>query len=372
MTPGKGTLAGTSRTLPEGRRLRAISRRLLAWFSRSARRMDWRETGDPYRIWVSEIMLQQTRVEAVTPYDRRFVSAFPTLRALAESSPDEVLKLWEGLGYYSRARNLHRAAKIVALTHGGRVPADPEAFRALPGVGPYTCAAVMSIAFDRDMAVVDGNVKRVLARLFALAAPSPRDFDALAAALLPRGTAALHNQAMMELGARICTPRSPSCPDCPLGRVCRAWAAGEPEAYPPRRTRPAVPHRRFAVGLVLKRGEVLVDRRPPGGLLGGLWEFPRVELDGEGDAQARLAAGLRQALGEAVRATERLPDVTHAYSHFRVTLEPWLCERTRGATRAREGQPTRWIAVDRLEELPMSTADRKLMRGLRRALRGSG
>lgn len=353
----------------ERRRLRRAVARLHDWYRGAARDLPWRRTRDPYAIWISEAMLQQTQVTTVLPYFAAWLEAFPDVAALARADEQEVLRRWEGLGYYSRARNLHRAARIVVESHGGRVPADPEAFRALPGVGPYTCAAVMSIAFDRDMAVVDGNVKRVLARLFALASPSPRDHDELAAALLPRGTAALHNQAMMELGARLCTPRSPSCEGCPLGRVCRARAAGDPGAFPPRRARPSVPHRRFAVGLVLRRGEVLVDRRPPGGLLGGLWEFPRVELTGEGDAQAVLTAGLRQTLGVAVRATERLPDVTHAYSHFRVTLEPWLCERARGASRAREGQPTRWVAVDRLEELPMSTADRKLMRGLRRALR---
>jgi A/G-specific adenine glycosylase len=358
----------------ELRRIRRAVARLHDWYRESARDLPWRRTRDAYAIWVSEVMLQQTQVATVLPYFAAWMTAFPDVAALARADEQEVLRRWEGLGYYSRARNLQRAAKVVVETHNGRIPDDPAELRELPGVGPYTCAAVMSIAFDADMAVVDGNVKRVLARLRALAAPSAKQYDELAATLLPAGAAALHNQAMMELGARLCTPRSPRCPECPLARACRARETGRPEAYPAGRERPAVPHRRFAVALVLRGGEVLVDRRPPGGLLGGLWEFPRVELGGGGDPGAALGRGVREALGLAVRATERLPDVTHAYSHFRVTLEPWLCapSRGKGRLRAGEGQEARWIAVDRLEDLPMSTADRKLMRALRRALEASG
>jgi len=344
---------------------------LHVWYRRTARDLPWRRTRDPYAVWISEVMLQQTQVATVLPYFQRWMEAFPDVASLAAADLEDVLRLWEGLGYYSRARNLHRAAAEVARRLGGVIPDDPEAFRSLPGVGAYTCAAVMSIAFDRDMAVIDGNVKRVLSRLAALSPPSAAVIDELARKLLPRGTAALHNQAMMELGALVCTPRSPRCAGCPLRGVCRA-RAGDPERYPKKAPMPAVPHRRFAVGLVLRDGVVLIDRRPPGGLLGGLWEFPRVELDDEGTDGSTLAAGLRRDLHIAVEPRRALAEVHHAYSHFRVTLRPWLCAANAGATRAAEGRTTRWVRPSELSGFPMSTADRKVMRGLLEALEGQG
>jgi len=317
-------------------------------------------------------MLQQTQVSTVLPYYAAWLGAFPDVGHLAHADEEQVLRLWEGLGYYSRARNLHRAAKIVAEELGGVVPSDPARFRDLPGVGAYSCAAVMSIAFDHDLAVVDGNVRRVLSRLLALEL-DPRSTAArkllqqLAQDLLPAGTAAVHNQAMMELGARVCTPRGPRCDACPLSGPCLARRDGAPERFPPRAPRPPIPHRRFVVGLVLDRhARVLIHRRPPGGLLGGLWEFPRVKLH-DADPGQTLIGALRRDLGLSITGGEWLSEVTHAYSHFQVTLEPYLCTAHR-PTRAAETDTLRWIPPAALDEHPMSTADRKLMRLLRQAL----
>ncbi|MGZ8463137.1 MAG: A/G-specific adenine glycosylase, partial [Candidatus Deferrimicrobiaceae bacterium] len=237
MTRKIGSVSGTSRKLPEGRRFRAISRRLLAWFGRSAREMDWRNTDDPYRIWVSEVMLQQTRVETVTPYYRRFLSAFPTVRALAEAPRDRVMKLWEGLGYYSRVRNLHRAAELVARENGGRLPEDPEALAALPGIGRSTAGAIAAIAFRKDTPILDANAKRVIARIFAVTEPLPRPsverrlWD-LSRGLIEPGKGRETALALMDLGAMICTPRRPDCPACPLRPRCEGRSKGLQETIP--------------------------------------------------------------------------------------------------------------------------------------------
>ena len=290
--------------------------------------MPWRETRDPYRVWVSEIMLQQTQVVTVTPYYERFVTRFPDVRALARARLDQVLGAWSGLGYYRRARNLHQAARIVVREHAGRVPSDPRAFGALPGVGRYTVGAVLSIGFGVGLPVLDGNVARVLSRLTARPLQVRRPADAkllwaLADALLPRPTRptgagerenvlagpGAWNQAVMELGATVCTPRAPRCGDCPLRRHCRAWALGSPEAFPPVAGRRASLAVRRAIVLVSHRGRVLITRRE-GPLLDGLWEPPGVELARATDP----AAALRQVL-EALGVRAVLRDTRQRVKH---------------------------------------------------------
>jgi A/G-specific adenine glycosylase len=313
-------------------------------------------------------MLQQTRVAAVLPYYERWMVAFPTVESLALAPERQVLKSWEGLGYYSRARNLHLAAREVVDRFGGRVPSDPQAFRSLPGVGPYTAAAVLSIAFGAGLPVVDGNVIRVLSRLTALRAdprraPAARALEELAGVLLPAGAASLHNQAMMELGALLCTPRSPACPACPLSDACRAAVSGQPEAYPPRRATPPIPHHHVALGLVFDAGRVLIDQRPYGGLLGGLWEFPGGKVEpGESPAEA-LARELREELGLEVATGAPLPTVDHAYTHLKVTLHPFLCRLVAMEPRVGEGRPYRWIRPEELPDYPMPRANRKVIDG---------
>ncbi len=348
---------------------RAVSA-LHAWYEASARDMPWRRTRDPYAVWVSEVMLQQTQVATVIPYYEAWMAQFPDVAALAAADEAAVLKRWEGLGYYSRARNLHRAARAVVAEHGGVVPDDQQAFRALPGVGPYTAAAVLSIAFDRDLAVVDGNVRRVLGRLVALAhdarkAPWSRAIDELAAELLPAGAALVHNQAVMELGALVCTPRSPSCEGCPLAGPCRARRAGDPEAYPRRAPRKAVPHHQVAIGLIFDEGgRVFIDQRPYDGLLGGLWEFPGGKLEPGETVEQALARELMEELGMRAEVTGALPSVDHAYSHFKVTLHPRRCRFVSMDSRAAEGTPCRWVSLDELSEVAMPRANRKVLEHL--------
>jgi A/G-specific adenine glycosylase len=301
------------------------------------------------------------------------MALFPTVGALAEADETAVLRAWEGLGYYARARNLHRAAREVTARFGGKLPEQLEDFRALPGVGPYTAAAVLSLAFGRDLAVVDGNVRRVLARLTALPSdprrrPQAASLEALACALLPPGTAALHNQAVMELGATLCSPRSPSCTACPLRGPCRAAVSGAPGEYPLRAPRKAVPHYRVCLGLVFRQGSIFIDRRPYEGLLGGLWEFPGGKVEkGESPEQA-LHRELGEEFGLRVEPEGTLPPVRHAYSHFRVTLHPYLCrfldmDPGRCAEGARE-----WLWVDPAERprYPMPRANRKVLEHLAR------
>jgi len=305
--------------------------------------MPWRGIRDPYRIWVSEAMLQQTQVATATPYYARFVARFPTLAALAGARISEVLAAWAGLGYYRRARHLHEAARLVMREHGGRVPDDPQAFLRLPGVGRYTAGAVLSIAFDRPLPVLDGNVARVLSRQFALpvnarTAAGARRLWALAAALVPMRHPGDWNQALMELGATVCLPREPRCGACPVAKSCRARALGRPEAYPPAVSRRATERVRRAVALIERRGRVLVEQRH-GALLAGLWEPPGVELANGASAQTAVAAKLA-ALGIGATLSDSGRRVRHAITHRAITVEVWSGRLTRTAPRR---ATLRWV-----------------------------
>ncbi len=350
--------------------LQAAVAPLHRWYRSNARDLPWRRSRDPYAVWVSETMLQQTRVETAVPYYGRWMAALPTVGALARADDDQVLRLWEGLGYYARALNLRRAAHDVQQRFGGQIPADPDRLRTLPGVGAYTAAAVASIAFGRDVAAVDGNVSRVLARLAAVAGaprrpPASRTLESLATALLPPGTARVHNQAVMELGALVCTPRDPACNACPVAGPCRARAAGRAEAYPERAPQKTVPHHRVAVGIVLRDdGRVFIDRRPYGGLLGGLWEFPGGKIEPGETPEDALHRELDEEFGLRVSVAATLAPVPHAYTHFRVTLHPFLCRFETMAPRAGEGRPWQWVPGDALDRYPMPRANRKILEQL--------
>ena len=266
----------------------AIHPRLLAWFDAHKRELPWRGVGDPYAVWISEVMLQQTRAGTVVPYYRRWMRRFPDVDALADADLEEVLRVWRGLGYYARARNAHRCARRVRDEWGGVFPRSAAELGTLPGIGPYTAAAVASIAFGEAVPAVDGNVRRVVARLFDLPDPSPAKARDLAGSLMDTARPGDFNEAMMELGATVCTPRSPSCGACPVAAGCRALAAGTVAERPARRTRRAGPTRTWDVRVAVSpRGRTLVVRRPPDGLLGGMWEFPAVEVDGGGGAGER-------------------------------------------------------------------------------------
>ncbi len=354
-----------------------VRRKLLAWYARHQRRLPWRETSDPYAIWVSEVMLQQTRVETAIDYYLRFMERFPTVRHLAEADIEDVLKQWEGLGYYSRARNLHRAAAIVVGRFGGRVPDEPSAFHSLPGVGDYIAAAVLSIAFGRVLAVVDGNVKRVLARLLEIDTPvnrsgSHRIFREPASQLICPDKPADFNQAVMELGALVCRPKNPHCRQCPLSGLCLAYRHGRVDRYPQRDPSRAVPHRRVAIGVILKKRTLLVVQRPMEGFLGGLWEFPAIAIDGSTITRPALARGLQAETGLTVAVERRLTRVKHAYSHFTLTGEVYLCRYVSGRVRRKSARGHRWVTFTKLTDLALHKANHKFLDALQSELQRQG
>jgi A/G-specific adenine glycosylase len=328
------------------------------------RELPWRagegERADPYRVWLSEVMLQQTRVETVRGYYDRWLERFPTLQQLAEAPLDEVMKAWEGLGYYSRARNFHAAVREVSARYGGRVPDDEASFRALPGVGRYTAGAVLSIAFGQPEPVVDGNVRRVLARLTDDPAPDPAELWRLAA-LLARGEAPGElNQALMEMGATLCTPRAPDCARCPLAAECRARAAGTQLLRPaPRKAKP-LPHEDTAVAVVQRAGELLLVRRRVEDRLGGLWAFPWA-LREKGEARPRAAErAVRQGLGMEVRAGAEIGAVPHVFTHVRATYHAFLCSWSGGEPSPLGYDDWRWLPPERVAELALPVAQQRI------------
>jgi A/G-specific adenine glycosylase len=345
-----------SQSLPSIGRLR---RRLLAWYDHHRRDLPWRApTGqrpDPYRVWLSEIMLQQTRVEAVRPYYAAFVNRWPRIEDLAAADLDEVLVAWQGLGYYARARNLHLAARLVA--GAGRFPGSEAELRRLPGVGAYTAAAIAAIAFGIRTAPVDGNVLRVLARLLALATPLPEASDAVSAyadRLVPAARPGDFAQAMMDLGATVCTPRAPACLTCPWRQDCRALAKGQPEAYPVKVQKYSRPQR-YGVAFWVQRPDrsVLLRRRPLHGLLGGMMEVPSSEWR---DTPWTLAEALP---GAPLPADwQRLPGVViHVFTHFRLEL---AVVAARAAADAKA--PGGWFPIDQLSQQALPTVMKKIVR----------
>lgn len=354
----------------------AFRRALLAWYDAEARDLPWRNTLDPYRVWVSEVMLQQTRVETVVPYYLRWMERFPDLESLAEAPEEEVLGAWAGLGYYSRARNLHRGVQVVRERYDGAVPADPVELRALPGVGEYTAGAVASIAFGVAVPAVDGNVRRVMARLTDTPDPTPGELRAWAAAQVDPVRPGDFNQALMELGATTCTPRTPRCEQCPVLFACRSAAAGSQGERPLPRRRPSV--REVEVGvalLVTGAGEgvrVLVRQRPSTGLLASMWEFPGDEVAGPVSAASVMTAGRRAALGlvpagwlEGVPG-HSLPSVPHQFSHLRAIYHPVVWHLA--ADRSGGGWQGRWMDPRTPGDLPLPVAQRRILEQLVSAL----
>lgn len=344
----------------------AVALALLDWFRGRERDVPWRGEQDPYRVWVAEVMGQQTRIETVRPYYARFLERFPDIGALARADLDEVLKAWEGLGYYGRARNLHRAAAEIVEARGGSLPRDPEALRELPGIGPYTAGAIASLAFGRPEPAVDGNARRVLSRLFDLEHPTRGALEAVARGLLdaPTDDPAALNQAIMDLGGAVCTPRSPTCPRCPVRSECLALARGTVHDRPPSRRSREIPHRDIAVGIVWKRGRLLIQRRPEEGLLGGLWEFPGGKVEPGESPRDAVAREVREELGIRVRVGAPTEPVDHAYSHFRITLHPFHARWIRGEPEPRNATAWRWARPEALGGHAFPAANRRIIEGL--------
>ena len=342
-----------------------LRRRLLGWYRRAARRLPWRRDRDPYRVWVSEVMLQQTTVRAVTPYYERFLAAFPTVAALAAAREEDVLAAWSGLGYYHRARNLLRGARHLVEHHRGRFPKTLEAALAVPGVGLYTASAVLSIAHGVPLPVVDGNVRRVLSRLFGLRGPSFRKDAAYynrAEELLDRAAPGDWNQAVMELGATICLPRRPACPACPLKDECVACAQSLQHELPEPRARRAPVDVTVAAAVLEKGGRFLLVRRRDGRLMGRMWEVPQTSLEGRG--RDDLVAELRERHGLDVVPGPLLARARHAITFRRIKVEAY------GATlrgkAPQDPERYRWVAPSELATLPVSSLTRKVIAGARR------
>ena len=348
------------------RRRGALRAALLAWYRANRRDLPWRRTRDPYAIWISEAMLQQTRVETVIPYYERFLARFPDVAALATADLDDVTALWAGLGYYSRARNLHRAAREVMEHHAGRLPDDVDALRALPGVGRYTAGALASIAFDKPAPIVDGNVARVLARLLALDGDvrSHEVQDRLwseAGELAHGEDPGAANQALMELGATVCTPRAPRCDACPWTRACAARAQGRAEELPVK-SRASEPRRIEAVAALLKRGgRVLAVQRPQRGLLGGLWELPGGEIAAGEPPERALARALQAGLGLGISNVRPVGRVEHAFTHRLLRLHVYRAGPSEGRVRRTGWDAHRWVSPAALGALPVGGPTRKAL-----------
>lgn len=343
--------------------IKGIQKGLLSWYRRNKRDLPWRRTSDPYKIWISEIMLQQTTVKVAQPYYESFLRRFPSLHVLAEEPEEEILAAWSGLGYYHRARNLHRGAQHVAERHGARFPKTLEAALAVPGVGLYTASAVLSIAYGVPLPVVDGNVRRVLARLYALTGPEYRreaPFYNLAEQLLERKSPGDWNQALMELGATVCTPRKAGCPACPLRAHCRALAEDRVAEIPEGKAKRATVDVTVAAALVERDGRILLAKRPDGRLLGRMWEIPQTGLepreDGDVTRQLEERYGLRIVPGALVVRAR------HAITHRRITLEGYRAQLH--STVPSDSERFRWVTPEEVTELPVSSMTKKLLRGL--------
>jgi A/G-specific adenine glycosylase len=352
--------------------LTEISRRLLEWYRLQARPLPWRGQTDPYATWVSEIMLQQTRVETVIPYYLRWMERFPTLEKLAAASEQEVLAAWEGLGYYSRARNLHSAARQVMDEYQGVIPGQPSALERLPGIGRYTAGAIASIAFGQDEAALDGNIRRVLARLFNMDEPAysgagQRRLWDYARQHLPPGRAGDYNQALMDLGASLCTPHSPACLVCPLADVCQAQRLGRQAELPVLKARAPVPHYTVTAAVIRRGGQVLIARRPSKGLLGGLWEFPGGKVEPGEELAAGLVREIGEELGTVIRVGEAFGVYEHAYTHFRVTLHAFISALDGPEPQPLEASELRWVYPHELAQFPMGKIDRQISRRLEKA-----
>ncbi len=342
---------------------RAFQRSLLRWYSIQRRDLPWRKNQDPYRILISEFMLQQTRVETVIPYFQRFLKLFPALDSLAKAPLQRVLKAWAGLGYYARARNLHAAAKTIFQEFGGKIPSTREDLLKLPGLGPYTAGAVASLAFNQPIPALDGNVKRVISRLFKEGAnpssvPSKMKMDKFWEGWIPSGRASDFNQALMDLGAMICIPSKPRCFECPVRNFCVSQGLIQKKKSTAKKIR----EEKWVVALVEKEGRLMIHRNEEKGLLAGLWQFPTLVLNknDERDEKEALRKFLREEFGLRIKVKTVLPEQEYFFTHIHATMKPYFVSLIKTISAGRSPEAIRWIKPPNLTRYPVSTAMRKI------------
>lgn len=341
-------------------------RSILKWYDQVKRPLRWRDTSNPYIIWISEVMLQQTRVDQVTPFFERFIQAFPTVESLASADLQDVLMQWEGLGYYSRARNLHYSAKIIVDSYHGNVPSEWDEIRALKGIGDYTAAAVLSIAFKKPFGVVDGNVIRVIARFLGITDDVSKMhvkkiIRKTMDELIDQDSPGEFNQGVMELGSLICTPVNPNCEICPISTNCLAYNLIQTETIPYKPKKKKVPHFDIAVGIILdSNNKILISKRPENAMLGGLWEFPGGKMESDESLVECLERELSEELGIAIHNISEFAAIKHAYSHFKVTIHAFTCMIKSGTPQNISSSELKWISINELPKYPFPKANRKI------------
>lgn len=342
-----------------------LRKSLLAWYDQQGRDLPWRRQSDAYAIWVAEIMLQQTQVKTVIPYYERWLAQFPSVEALAAADLQQVLKAWEGLGYYARARNLHKAAKQIVTQHNGVFPDTLDEVLALPGIGRTTAGGILSAAYNQPVSILDGNVKRVLARLTALPVPPTRATQKLwqlSDRLLDRDRPRDFNQALMDLGATLCTPKNPSCLLCPWRKFCQAFQQNLQAEIPMRDRSSPLPHKQIGVAVIWNdQGQILIDRRPAEGLLGGLWEFPGGKIEPDETVAECICREIKEELDIEVAVGEHLITIEHAYTHFRVTLNVYHCCYLSGDPKPLACDEIRWVTPQEIGQFPFPKANIKII-----------
>ena len=349
--------------------IKSLRRSLLSWYRQQGRDLPWRRTQDVYAIWVSEIMLQQTQVKTVIPYYERWLTTFPRLMDFAAADLQSVLKVWEGLGYYARARNFHQAAQQIMEKHEGQFPSDLATVLTLAGIGRTTAGGILSAAFNQPLPILDGNVKRVLSRLMALPVPPAKAMNQLwqvSEALLDPDSPRDFNQGLMDLGATICRRSRPKCDQCPWHNSCKAYSKGMSSEYPKREAKPSLPHKRIGVAVIRnEQGQILIDRRPAKGLLGGLWEFPGGKIEAGETVEDCIHREILEELGIEIAVDEHLITINHAYTHFRVTLTVHNCRYLTGEPQPLACDEIRWVSLDEIDQFPFPKANSQIIDALK-------
>jgi len=346
---------------------RPLTSRLLRWYRHNQRSLPWRQNSNPYHIWISEIMLQQTRVDTVIPYYHHFIKTFPSVASLARASLQDVLKAWENLGYYSRARNLHAAAGVMMEKFGGKIPDRLEEMKSLPGIGEYTAGAILSIAYGQAFPAVDGNVRRILCRLLAIQKPvndvkEQKELQKLATLLIPFKQPGDFNQALMDMGATICKPKNPDCFRCPVGDVCRARHYGLQNILPMTKKVAKIPHRHAIAAVIYNaKGMLLISQRPSSGLLASLWKLPGGFIQEDENMQHGLKRNVKEELGILIQPGKHQVSVDHTYTHFHITLHAYKCRLLKGTPRPLGCQNWLWASATDLTRLPLSKIDRTIL-----------